>query len=94
MSNLHVAHALSFVALDGTAPKPHIVRAKLDGAGQVTEWYEPETAHSGISPESAALVRRYLVKAASSEGTAPAAVISRYASGRLHLKTGRWRRMT
>jgi cell division protein FtsI (penicillin-binding protein 3) len=85
VSTLQIARAMSVIAGSGEAWSPYLVRGRLDASGAVVDWTEPRRLESGLSAESADLVRSYMERAASRLGTGSRAQIPGY---RVAGKTG------
>lgn len=75
---LQVHYAMSVIANDGVLVRPVIVREIRDREGRVLAGFEPQVRRRVLSPETARIMARLLVQAASAEGTGKAAEIPGY----------------
>jgi cell division protein FtsI (penicillin-binding protein 3) len=75
---MQVHFAMSVIANDGVLLRPVIVREIRDRDGRVLAGFEPHVRRRVLSPETAQLMARLLVQAASAEGTGKAAEIPGY----------------
>jgi cell division protein FtsI (penicillin-binding protein 3) len=72
---IQLACALGAIANDGRLMKPYVVRQILDQKGNPVKEFSPQAVRQVLSPETARVMRRLLLRVTESGGTAPQAAI-------------------
>lgn len=78
VTTLQLHYALAALANDGVLMRPRLIRAVVDGQGEITRRYEPEAIRRVVSARSAAVAMDAMEKVVSAEGTGGLAYMDMY----------------
>jgi cell division protein FtsI (penicillin-binding protein 3) len=78
VTTLQLHYALAALANDGVLMRPRLVRAVVDGQGEVARRYEPEAIRRVVSERSASMALDAMEKVVSAEGTGGLASLDMY----------------